>query len=401
MSASGQIHGAQLASPRWWRPFRNVPLVLLAVLSLVAAVVGWVTQARLDVEGAAPAAVTEPAGEDAAGADPVAAACRAPLPAPEDEPWLAGDGAAEEQWQQHADELSGAVVTGRDGWAFYNDQVEQNFSQAVGRRLLTSAEVDAWVDYFAALDEGLRERGIDLLIAVTPSATSVYPEQLPAWTDGLTGSTPLDQLLVAAGDLPFVDFRADLRAAAADAAVYTPVNSHWTDWGGYVGWQTLAACHDVRYPDAEPFVVPMTTDVAETVEYNEYTAFGVPDTGEAWTVPVYAQQPATARVTDAAGVVTEVTGETPLDLGALPASTATADAASDASALILRDSMGNALSPLWQQQFAETVQIQHRYDDWSSPPNYRVLVEEHDPDVVIVQLAERHLVNAPALPSGF
>ena len=61
----------------------------------------------------------------------------------------------------------------------------------------------------------------------------------------------------------------------------------------------------------------------------------------------------------------------------------------------MRDSMGNALTPYWGQAYAKTWQIQHRYDDWSNPPNYRALVDQYQPDVVIVQLAERHLVNAP------
>ena len=85
-----------------------------------------------------------------------------------------------------------------------------------------------------------------------------------------------------------------------------------------------------------------------------------------------------------------------IDLSRLPASTVTADAWSPQTALILRDSMGNALSGLWAQQYAKTWQIQHRYDDWSSPPNYQSLVDQYKPDVVIVQLAERHLINAPA-----
>ena len=63
--------------------------------------------------------------------------------------------------------------------------------------------------------------------------------------------------------------------------------------------------------------------------------------------------------------------------------------------------MGNALSGLWAQQYSRTWQIQHRYDDWSDPPDFAALVEQYDPDVVIVQLAERHLVNAPKVGSGF
>lgn len=395
MTATGPdiVHGAQLPSPRWWRRYRDIPLVILTILSLAAAIVGWVTQYRIDAAGAAPAPVTPVDGAD--GGD-TAAVCRPGVPQPDAQPWIDGDGFAQSVWSTNAEALAGPVVTGRDGWAFYNDQVEENFSQAVGRRFLTVSEVDAWRDYFAPLDAALSEQGIELSIQISPSATSIYPEQLPEWTDGIVGSTPLDQFLAASPDLPIVDFRSHLRAAAESDAVFTPVNSHWTDWGGYVAWQAFAACHDATTPDESPLWVPDVSGVDSTRVYNEYASYGVPDADPEWTVPVYTEPFAEVEVTTGDGSVETTDGATQVDIGMLPASTLTEDAQTDRTALILRDSMGNALTPFWGQTFAETYQLQHRYDDWSNPPNYRTLVEQHQPDVVIVQLAERHLVNAPA-----
>ncbi|WP_298944732.1 hypothetical protein [uncultured Microbacterium sp.] len=396
MSGSGGgdiVHGAGVPTPPWWRPFRDAPLIVLAILSVIAAVVGWTVQANLDRAAAAVAPVTPgPSATAGAGAD----ACRPPVAGGAGEPWIDDASAAEQTWADHADDLSGQVVLGQDGWAFYNDQVEENFSQAVGRRLLTTAEVTAWHDYFAPLSAALGEQGIELTIQVTPSAASVYPEQLPEWAMPLRGSTTLDQLLIAAPELPIVDFRADLREAAVDNAVFTPVNSHWTDWGGYVGWQSYARCHAAMYPDAPAVVVPAVDGVDSEGIFNEYAAFGVADAAPEWTVPVFADEMSPVQVTDGASNTLTADGGQPVDLSRLPASTVTDGAWSDQSALILRDSMGNALSGLWTQQYSKTWQIQHRYDDWSNPPNYRSLVEQYDPDVVIIQLAERHLVNAPA-----
>ncbi|MDN3495379.1 hypothetical protein QL996_05525 [Planococcus sp. APC 4015] len=390
------VHGAGIPSPRWWRRYRDIPLIVLAILSIAAAVVGWVTQYRLDTAAAAPAAVAPTPGVTG---DPVGA-CRPALAAPESEPWIGDDSAAAATWAANAALLEDPVVLGRDGWAFYNDQIEENFSQAVGRRYLTVSEVSAWHDYFSTLEAALAEQDIELSIQISPSATSVYPEQLPEWTDGIVGSTPLDQFLAASPDLPIVDFRHDLREAAESDAVYTPVNSHWTDFGGAVAWQTYAACHDASYPDAEPLWAPAVDGVESTRIYNEYAAYDVPDVEPAWTVPVFAEPFVDVEVTAADGATTTADGGEQVSLDMLPASTSTAEAKSDRTALILRDSMGNALTPFWGQAFAETWQIQHRYDDWSNPPNYRALVDEHQPDVVIVQLAERHLVNAPAVGVG-
>jgi len=387
------VHGSGLPSPRWWRRYKDIPLIVLAILSLIAALIGWATQYRLDAAAAQPAPVASSDSGDPA----VATACRPPIAKPATEPWIDDDGAGEATWNANSAQLEDPVVLGRDGWAFYNDQIEQNFSQAIGRRYLTVAEAGAWHDYFAALQSGLADQGIELSIQISPSASSVYPQQLPEWTDGIRGSTPLDQFLAASPDLPIVDFRSALRTASESDTVYTPVNSHWTDFGGYVAWQAYARCHDATYPDSDALWVPSVSGVESTRIYNEYAAYGVADTGPEWTVPTFDESFADVAVTDSEGNTTTVDGEDPLDLSKLPAATSTEAAKTDQTALILRDSMGNALSPYWGQTFAKTWQIQHRYDDWSNPPNFRALVDQYHPDVVIVQLAERHLANAPAV----
>lgn len=391
------VHGAGLPSPRWWRRYRDIPLIILVILSVIAAVVGWVTQYRLDSAAAQPAAVAPAPGAPQSDA---AQQCRPALPQPATQPWIGSDGAAEATWQENSAQLANPVVLGRDGWAFYNDQIEENFSQAVGRRYLTVGEVTAWHDYFSTLEKALADQGIELSIQISPSASSVYPEQLPEWTDGIVGSTPMDQFLAASPDLPIVDFRHDLRTAAETHAVYTPVNSHWTDWGGYVAWQTYAACHDAMYPTADPVWIPAVNGVESTRIYNEYAGYGVPDAEPAWTVPDFAETFADVSLTVADGTTAVVAGQDPVDLSKLPASTVTDGAKTTQEALIMRDSMGGALSPYWGQEYAKTWQIQHRYDDWSNPPNYRALVDQYKPDVVIVQLAERHLVNAPKTGIG-
>lgn len=156
------------------------------------------------------------------------------------------------------------------------------------------------------------------------------------------------------------------------------------------------------YPSLAEAEVPAVAGVAEKGVFNEYASYGVPDSTPEWTAPIFSVPLAPVSVQDKTGTTTQLAGGSPVDLSMLPATTTTADSTSDESALILRDSMGNALSTYWTQQYRTTWEIQHRYDDWSSPPNYRLLVEQYRPSVVIVQLAERHLVNAPlAQTTGF
>ena len=85
------------------------------------------------------------------------------------------------------------------------------------------------------------------------------------------------------------------------------MNSHWTDWGGYIAWQTYAACHDANYPAADPLWVPPVDGVESTRIYNEYAPYGVPDAEPAWTVPAFSE--ALADVTVTAGDDTIATAE--------------------------------------------------------------------------------------------
>lgn len=393
------VHGAVIPAPKWWVRFRNIPLAILTVLSIIAAIVGWTTQHRLDQVNNAVAplpstsAISSPTG--------ALAACRKPIELPTHSPWTEDRDVAEAVWASHADELAGPVVKGKDGWAFYNDQIEQNFSQTVGRRLLTVSELAKWRDYFTTIDKALTAKGVELSIEITPTASSIYPEKLPTWAQDLRGPTPLDQLLLASPDLPFVDFRADLRSAAEKNAVYTPVNSHWTDWGGYIGWKTYAACHDALYPKAPAIVVPEIDGIVKKGVFNEYAPYGIPEATPEWTAPKFVEKLPDVTITDKDHETKTVAGTMPIDLTLLPVTTVNDKSASAQTALILRDSMGGALSTFWDQQYAKTQQIQHRYDDWSSPPNFATLLAHYEPDVVIIQLAERHLVNAPPVTSGF
>lgn len=371
--------------------------MIVAGLSVVAAIVGWTVQYQLDQSNSALAAVPN-SGQSAEGANGV---CRPSVELPPRSPWTEESAVAESLWQDHQNELAAPVVEGNEGWAFYNDQIEQNFSQAIGRRLLSVEEVTKWRDYFGSIAEALDEQDVEMSIQITPSASSVYPEMLPDWTEDLRGPTPLDQLLLVSTDLPIVDFRSDLRSAAKENAVYTPVNSHWTDWGGYIGWQTYAACHDSLYPKNPEIVVPDVEGVQSDGVFNEYAPYGIADATPEWTTPEYSEQLPDVTVTDKDQQSRTIAGGTPLDLTLLPATTTNDDSASSQTALILRDSMGGALSTFWNQQYAQTSQIQHRYDDWSTPPNYASLVAQYEPDVVIIQLAERHLVNAPPGTSGY
>jgi hypothetical protein len=385
---------------RWWRQIQFLPLILLALLSVVALVVGRVTSAELSSRAAE---VADPAPAPVVTSDPVAQTCRPPVTPAAQEPWIDDRSAAEASWQQNAPGEGVHQVVGPNGWIFWSDYVDGYISQAVGRTLLTTLQVEQWTDHLRAIRDELAERGIPLQIIVTPSTSSIYPEELPVWMQELRGSTIMDQFVAEAGDLPIIDLRAELTAAKnGPAHLFSWSNSHWTQYGAYVGWKQIAACVNAMTPDAAPLQVPPITGASVIGDFNEWAPYGVPSPGADWAVPDFAQPLMPVTLTDRSGQVQTVPGEATTDFSILPAETSVASSWTGKSALIFRDSMGGGLSPMWQQAYSPTWQVNEPYITGTiKPSNFADLVDQHHPDVVIVQLAERYLVNPPPQGTGY
>ena len=386
-------------SRRRWGRLYYLPLVTLFVLSAVAATGGYVVKKNIEnappVPGT-PAAVSGPAASTTAALPEL---CHPAVKQPAKQLWLDGKAAqAEAVWDAHKTDLSKDYVTGKDGYVFWNDIQAMNFSQAVGRRTLSVDEAAQWHTYLATLRDQLKAQKIPFYIVVTPAKWDVYPQDLPTWAQSIRGSGPLDQLLHQYPDLPIIDLRTPLRQASAANPVYSRVNSHWTDYGAYVGWKTVADCINQTTPTLGPLTVPATTGVKTTSENNEFAPYGITSPVPDWTTPVYDPPLKQVTLTKTDGSSSIVPGSQATDLSLLPASTQTQGAATSKSLLLLRDSMGNGLSVPVQQEFAQTWQLRHNFDAAvpGGLPDVKKLVSEHHPDAVILQIAERHLNFPPS-----
>lgn len=382
---------------RWWRHLRYVPLVLLIVASLVALIVGRVAGAdiaRRTSEPATPAPVTS--------AEPgsVESMCQPRVEPAAQEPWLTARDASEQQWQSHSADWEKKFVIGPNGWIFWSEYVDKYASQAVGRQLLTQAQVQQWIDHFTAVRDALAAQGVEFMVVITPSTSSIYPEELPTWMQQLRGSTIMDQVINSARGLPIVDLRADLVAQKSRPEhLFSWSNSHWTDFGAYIAWQQIARCTNAMHPDDRAVQVPEISGATVIGDFNEWAPFGVTSRGADWAVPDFTSPMMDVSVTGKDGSVKQVPGKTPTDLSALPVETTVPNSWTGKSALIFRDSMGGGLSPYWQQAYSPTWQMMHPYPAaYTGLPSITAEVAKHKPDVVIVQLAERYLLNAP--PQG-
>ena len=378
--------------------YRYVPIATLLVAAIILTVGGVFVRRHLaTLPPPAPSLVdAAPVTQGSAGLQ-FPSECRTPVAPPKQQPWLEGNSAeAEAVWQARAADRTKEYVTGTDGFVDWNDNVDLNLSQAIGRRVLSDTEARAWADYISSIEAELTDLGIPFYVLIGPQKWQVYPENLPEWAQTIRGSGPLDQLLSAHPSLPIIDVRGDLRAASAENDVYSRVNSHWSDYGALVGWNAVARCLNKVSPQVGSFTEPVISSVS-TAEVSEFAPYGVSNPVPDWTIPVYAEPLRPVAMTKSDGLTKEVDGSTRSGLLDLPLSTTTIGAQTDASLLLVRDSMSDSLSIPVQQAFAQTWQVQHYLFDPAQTADIVNLATELRPTVVILEFAQRYLNNpAPA-----
>jgi hypothetical protein len=213
---------------------RYVPLIILMVCVVAATIVGTVHE-RSQRDDSDQAAVAARAAVDRKPSLP--AVCAPPV----------NQGITVEHWrddereaaseavfsQRMTDEKPG-YVTGRGGWLFFNDIQAKDFSQAIGRERQGRKQVAEWDAYLSGMKREAEADGGQFFVMIAPAKWDVYPDRLPGWARDLRGTNSLDHLMAQHPELPFIDVRAPLRAAAPEEPTYSPLNSHWSDYGGYV-----------------------------------------------------------------------------------------------------------------------------------------------------------------------
>jgi|EndMetStandDraft_8_1072994.scaffolds.fasta_scaffold23321_3 acetyltransferase AlgX (SGNH hydrolase-like protein) len=383
--------------PRRAHGLRLVPLGLLVVCVLAAAVIGSIVDYKpAPVPEVVAAAPTKPPKKPS-----LPKACTLPVKQGlrNREPWL--DAAlrpkSEKQWTRHIAREEPAYVQGEDGWLFWNDWQVNDMSQSVGRITLDDAAVSGWASYLKSMQRSAERAGSQFYVMVAPAKWDVYPQKMPSWARDLRGRVSLDILMKAHPEIPFIDTRSPLRTAARKNATYEPLDSHWTPYGGYVAWKSATRCLRATTPNNKPLGVPEITGVGLVPSNNEFAPQGiVPDPQPQRTVPVYARAlpTMTAQSLDS-GAAVEIGADNVVDTTLLPLMTRTQGAQSDDRLLVLRDSTGGSLSPLWAASFASTVQVSHGLGGTAALPKIAQLAKKYHPDITMIVLTERYLGYEP------
>jgi alginate O-acetyltransferase complex protein AlgJ len=273
------------------------------------------------------------------------------------------------------------VGIGRNNWLYY--AVPEAISAQTNLEPFSDVDLQAWVQSFKARKNFLNQHGIKYVCVIPPEKGAIYPEYLPSRLSVHSGKTRLDQLqdyLRAHTDVDFIDAKALLlKAKSGQIPIYHKPDSHWNQYGSFVVTQELLK-HIHTYFSA---VVPLSpTDYQITTDYPF-----IGDLGKMLGLGLlFAERATCVYMTHEKGHTKADARVTPLPECWVPSFAWVHPDVSLPRVFVLRDSFSGYLIPF----LAERASFSEFH--WS----HRLmapLVLAQKPDIVVDEMAERHLYN--------
>lgn len=264
------------------------------------------------------------------------------------------------------------VIVGLNGWLYYQD--EQSLADMRRTSSFELKQLEAWKSLLEKRRDWLAKRGIRYVFVVPPDKHNVYPEYLPDWIKAVGKTTRLDQFVAymkTNSTVSVLDLRQPLLAAKKRGVIYFQTDTHWNEYGGFIGYQELIHALSAQMPEIKP--LPF-----EDFELNTNTQSG----GNLASMLAQGKS-----VTEKYAV--NFSARPPLQqllLRKNPAGTATLSSTNPhatGKALVFRDSFSEAWAPFIGYHFNEVIYRWQYKWDFS-------LIEKEKPDVVIDELLEHY-----------
>jgi hypothetical protein len=271
---------------------------------------------------------------------------------------------------------SSSVVLGKKGWLFLASEGALDYHR--GAEPLGGPRLRLWLRELEGRRAWLEQRGIEYAFVVAPNTHSIYPEFLP---DGVArgGRTRLDQLLEAARTsaprVRVVDLRPSLLAFKDKAPLYFQTDTHWQPTAAFLATRTIAETFGLPPPAGE--LLPVRRHAIQGGDLARL--LGLAQTlkdEEVWP----AAEPEPVKEANGALLPSNLVDVVLRDRIVM------LNPRGRGTAVIFRDSFGEALIPWVSGLFARTVWI-------SSYEFSEEVVLQEQPQIVIEQVVERKLMN--------
>lgn len=282
------------------------------------------------------------------------------------------------------DQVFPNVLVGKDGWLIFTAEGSLDDYQNSFR--FSDEQIVTITNQLAELQSRLAARGATLLVVIVPNKPTIYPEIVPPEIEKLSDASRLERLTAhLQKNLPGVllDLRPTLSDGRVARDVYYRTDTHWNDYGMFLAYQAILHELAKSRPELAPYPLEMFELVEDTPELWDLAAnTGSVNLREPF-LKIFPQfeNPTLERQMDAGGrrIYTSWTQEDTLP-----------------RLLMYHDSFGPRLFGLLGIHFSSAISVPH----YSGRPIWSTnWIEQQDPDVVIIEIAERYLHDLNVLLS--
>lgn len=101
-----------------------------------------------------------------------------------------------------------------------------------------------------------QKNNIEFLIVVAPDKPTIYPDQVPGQIVPIGQKSKLDQMIEDIPKYPNVqilDLRPALRSARQEQDVYFKTDTHWNHFGAYIAYKEIIGTLSEKYPELQPY----------------------------------------------------------------------------------------------------------------------------------------------------
>ena len=271
------------------------------------------------------------------------------------------------------------VILGKDGWLFYaGDPINKDGEPITDYRGaapfdLLKLERLRWM--FEDQYDWLKDQGIEYMLVLVPAKAPIYEEYLPDYVDRVSDQTTREQVvdyLKQHTTVPVLDLTTALIDAKSHRLTYDKTDTHWNDYGAFIGCVEIITALSNRYP----VLIPPSE---EEFRFEE-SLFTGRDLAEMLSLhrdimePLVQMVPLTPRKSNPEGLGDEH--------GDVTASTGIKEYP---TAVVYRDSFSNRLIPFLSEYF-EAV----RYK-WARTGTRMEGIDKIKPDVVLQIMTDRAL----------
>jgi alginate O-acetyltransferase complex protein AlgJ len=271
------------------------------------------------------------------------------------------------------------VLIGRDGWLYYSGC--DMLAHWTRQRTWSAEDLANWKRLLEMRRDWLRARHCNYILVVPPDKQTIYPEHLPDWMPKSDKPSKIQQLtryLKAHSTVRVLDLSPALTAAKKIRADYLQTDTHWNQFGGFVGCQAVAEALEQQMPGIHPLPTHAFAWHTQVRPPGDLTrllgraeGFSENDAVRATPVPPFTRLKVRH---DPVRFPRRVPSEDRIAF--------TINEAGSGKAIVFRDSYAEFWYPFLGQHFREVIYVWH--EDWDRP-----LIEREKPDVVIDEMLER------------